>query len=151
MLSGNFQGHAIFAFDYHYETYSRDSEGKRETNHHYFSCLILMLGRAFPQLTIDREGFLSKLAQGLGFDDIDFESHEFSRTFCVRSKDKKFAYDFCHARLMEYLLHNQDLALEVDGPALAIAFPYRLNPAQVEHNLNRLVHLRSLVPKYLFS
>ena len=26
-LWGNFRQHAIYAFDYHYETYSRDSEG----------------------------------------------------------------------------------------------------------------------------
>jgi hypothetical protein len=149
-LWGNFRNHAVYAFDYHYETYSRSSEG-RETNDHYFSCLILMLERRFPELIIAREGFLSKLAQSLGYEDIDFESHEFSRTFCVRSRDKKFAYDFCHARTMEFLLQNQDLSIELEGPVLAIMFGYRLDPPQVERNLNRLVHLRSLMPKYLFS
>jgi hypothetical protein len=151
ILSGQFRGHNVHAFDYHYETHSTDSEGRHQTHHHYFSCLILHLERAFPELTIAREGFFSKIAQSLGYDDIYFESHEFSRTFCVRSKDKKFAYDFCHVRLMEYLLQNQDLALEIDGPALAIAFSSRLDPAQVEHNLDRLVQLRTLMPKYLFN
>lgn len=150
-LWGNFRNHAVYAFDYHYETYSRDSDGDRHTHNHYFSCLVLMLERSFPELIIAREGFLSKIAQGLGYDDIDFESHEFSRTFCVRSKNKKFAYDFCHARLMEYLLQNQDLEIEVEGSALTIAFSSRLDPAQVEHNLNRLLQLRALMPKYLFS
>ena len=150
-LWGNFRDHAVYAFDYHYETHSRDSDGKRQTHNHYFSCLILMLERSFPELIIAREGFLSKIAQGLGYDDIDFESHEFSRTFCVRSKDKKFAYDFCHARMMEYLLQNPDLEIEVEGSALTIAFSSRLDAAQVEHNLNRLVQLRALMPKYLFS
>ena len=112
ILRGNFRGYPIHAFDYHYETHSRDSKGNRQTHNHYFSCLILTVEKAFPELTIAGEGFFSKIAQGLGYDDIDFESHEFSRTFCVRSKDKKFAYDFCHARLMEYLLQNQDLAIE---------------------------------------
>ncbi|HKQ37346.1 MAG TPA: hypothetical protein VJ063_04650 [Verrucomicrobiae bacterium] len=150
-LWGNFREHAVYAFDYHYETHSRDSEGRQQTNDHYFSCLILMLERQFPELTIGREGLLSKIAQGLGYDDIDFESNEFSRTFCVRSKDKKFAYDFCHARMMEYLLQNQDLSIEVEASVLAIAFSRRLDAAQIEHNLNRLVQLRALMPKYLFS
>lgn len=150
-LWGNYREHAVYAFDYHYETHSRDSEGRQQTDDHYFSCLILMLQRPFPELTIAREGLLSKIAQGLGYDDIDFESNEFSKTFCVRSKDKKFAYDFCHVRMMEYLLQNQDLAIEVEGTALAIAFGSRLDAAQVEHNLNRLVQLRALMPKYLFS
>jgi hypothetical protein len=151
ILSGNFRGHSICAFDYHYETHSTDSKGHRQTHHHYFSCLILLMERQFPELTIAREGLFSKIAQGLGYDDIDFESHEFSRTFCVRSKDKKFAYDFCHALMMEYLLQNQDLAIEVEGQVLAIAFGGRLDPMQVEHNLERLVKLRTLIPKYLFS
>ncbi len=86
-LSGNYQGRDIMAFDYHYETHSTDSKGHRETHHHYFSCFILHLPRSFPELVIGREGFFSKIAQAFGYDDIDFESHEFSRKFCVRSPD----------------------------------------------------------------
>jgi len=151
ILAGNFRDYPVHAFDYHYETHSTDSKGHRQTDHHHFSCLILTLERTFPELTIAREGFFSKIAQSLGYDDIDFESHEFSRKFCVRSKNKKFAYDFCHARLMEYLLANEDLAIEIEGTALAIAFSDCLDPAQVEPNLERLIQLRSLMPKYLFS
>ena len=151
ILSGTFHNHSVSAFDYHYETYSTDSKGNRQTHHHHFSCLLLMLEKPFPELTIAREGLFSKIAQGLGYDDIDFESHEFSRTFCVRSKDKKFAYDFCHARLMEYLLQNQDLAIEIEGPVLAIAFSGTLDPLHVEQNLERLGQLRSFMPKYLFN
>ena len=151
ILSGIFREHNVWAFDYHYETHSTDSKGHRHTHHHHFSCLLLTLGKVFPELTIAREGLFSKIAQGLGYDDIDFESHEFSRTFCVRSKDKKFAYDFCHARTIEYLLQNRDLAIEVEGPLLAIVFASTLDPTQVEHNLERLVQLRALMPKYLFD
>ena len=151
ILSGAFRHHHVSAFDYHYETHSTNSKGHRQTHHHHLSCLLLMLEKPFPELTIAREGFFSKIAQGFGYDDIDFESHEFSRTFCVRSKDKKFAYDFCHARLMEYLLQNQDLSVEVEGGVLAIIFSNRLDPTQVEHNLERLAQLRSLMPKYLFA
>ncbi len=151
VLSGTFRNHQVLAFDYHYETHSTDSKGDRQTHHHHLSCLLLMLEKSFPELNISPEGFFSKIAQGLGYEDIDFESHEFSRTFCVRSKDKKFAYDFCHARLMEYLLRNRDLSIEVEGPVLAIAFSGRLDPSFVERNLTRLVELRSFMPKYLFD
>jgi hypothetical protein len=150
-LRGDYQGHGVTAFDYHYETHSTDSKGHRQTHHHYFSCFILHLPRSFPELVIGREGFFSKVAQAFGYDDIDFESHEFSRKFCVRSPDKKFAYDVCNARMMEYLLSNDDLAIEIDADSLAITFNSRLDPAKVESNLNRLVMLRSLMPDYLFS
>jgi hypothetical protein len=151
ILSGDYQGHGVTAFDYHYETHSTDSKGRRQTHHHYFSCFILRLPRSFPELVIGREGFFSKIAQAFGYDDIDFESHEFSRKFCVRSPDKKFAYDVCHARMMEYLLANDDLTIEIDQNSLALTFGSRLTPERIEPNLKRLVTLRSLLPEYLFS
>ncbi len=151
MLTGVYANHQVMVFDYHYETYSRDNKGNRQTHHHYFSFFMLMLDRSFPELTIGPEGFLSKFAQAVGYDDIDFESHEFSRRFCVRSKDKKFAYDICHARAMEYLLANPDLIVEIEGPVVAIAFSHCLEPAQIPGNLERLATLRGLMPAYLFT
>jgi hypothetical protein len=151
VLRGNFQGHEMLAFDYHYETHSTDSKGRRQTNHHYFSFFILMLPMAFPELHISPEGFFSKIAQAFGYADIDFESAEFSRAFCVRSPDRKFAYDICHAQMMEYLLANRDLVMEIELNALALAFNRCLDAPQIEANLQRLVKLRSLLPEYLFT
>ena len=37
ILSGSYQGNEVSVFDYHYETYSTDSKGHRQTHHHYFS------------------------------------------------------------------------------------------------------------------
>lgn len=151
VLSGDYQGHPVTAFDYHYETHSTDSKGNRQTHHHHFSFFILRLERIFPELTITREGVFSKIAQAFGYVDIDFESHEFSRRFCVRSKDKKFAYDVCHARMIEYLLANDDLNIELEDAALALGFSGALAPERIEPNLQRLVQLRALMPNYLFA
>jgi hypothetical protein len=151
ILSGTFRENTVTAFDFHYETHSTDSKGRRQTHHHYFSFFILHLQALFPELVIAREGFFSKIAQALGYDDIDFESYEFSRKFCVRSKDKKFAYDVCNVRMIEYLLTNDDLTIEIENNALAISFNNRLKPEQIEPNLNRLIEIRSLMPEYLFS
>jgi hypothetical protein len=151
LLSGNFEGDEVLAFDYHYETHSTDSKGRRQTHHHHFSFFILLLRANFPEMTIAREGVFSKIAQAFGFDDIDFESHEFSRRFCVRSKNKKFAYDVCHARFMEYLLANDDLALEFEGPAIALGFSSCLKASEIERNLRRLREVRSFLPNYIFT
>ena len=150
-LSGNYKENDVTAFDFHYETHSTDSKGHQQTHHHYFSFFILSLPKIFPELKIGSEGFFSKLGQALGYDDIDFESHEFSRKFCVRSGDKKFAYDVCNAQMIEYLLSNPDLTIEIEDNALAVSFNRRLKPEQIEMNLNRLVKLRSLMPGYLFE
>jgi hypothetical protein len=144
-IYGEFKGHIINAFDYHYETHSTDSKGRRHTHHHYFSFFILQLPRAFQELTIVKEGIFSKIAQTFGYEDIDFESAEFSRTFCVRSPNKKFAYDVCNARMMDYLLNNKDLSIEIESNALALAFDTRLSAEEIEANLNRLVEIREKI------
>ncbi|MHC4325617.1 MAG: hypothetical protein ACYSUX_15225 [Planctomycetota bacterium] len=146
ILSGSYQGHEVILFDYHYKTGS----GKN-THHHYLSFFILHLQIPFPELIIAPEGIFSKIAQAVGYDDIDFESHEFSRKFCVRSPNKKFAYDVCNARMIEYLLSNTDLSIEIENNAMAISFNSRLAPERIEPNLNRLITVRSLLPDYLFT
>lgn len=150
-LTGTYRGHEVEVFDYHYETYSNDSKGSRQTRHHHFSYFILHLPQRFPELTITREGLLSKIAQAVGFDDIDFESAEFSKRFCVRSADKKFAYDICHPRMMEYLLANDDLSLEIEEHCLATFFHGRLAAPKIAANLDRLVQVRELFPDYLWT
>ncbi len=151
ILDGDYHGHPVTVFDYHYETHSTDSKGRRQTHHHHFSFFICSLGKHLPELTIAKEGILSKIAQSLGYDDIDFESHEFSRKFVVRSKDKKFAYDFCNARMMEYLLGNPDLNIEVESDALAIGYASCLRVDDIEPCLRQLIEVRNLMPEYLFE
>ena len=93
--------------DYHYQTTS--SNGKQTTtHHHYFSyCLIELPYASLPDLRIRREGIFDSLAGAFGFDDIDFESAEFSKRFHVKSSDKRFAYDVVHPAMMEFLLAEE--------------------------------------------
>jgi hypothetical protein len=151
ILEGVYHEQRVLAFDFHYETHSHSSKGGRRTHHHYRSFFILLVPHPFPELTLGPEGILSRFAQMVGYDDIDFESAEFSRAFVVRSKDKKFAYDVCNPRMIEYLLENRDLTLELEGPAIALSFNNRLAPPHLEYNLKRLVRVRSLLPDYLFN
>ena len=146
ILTGSYRDNDVTIFDYHYKTGS----GK-DTHHHYLSFFLLNLPVSFPELVIVKEGIFSKIGQALGYDDIDFESHEFSRKFCVRSKDKKFAYDVCNAQMIEYLLSNNDLSIEIEDNVLAISFNRRLSLEHIEPNLNRLIKVGSLLPDYLFS
>jgi len=150
VLSGTWQQNKVLAFDYHYETYYYDKYG-RHTEHHWFSFFILTLPAVFPDLTIRRENFFTKVAEVFGYQDIKFESAEFSTAFNVRSLDKKFAYDVCNAKMMEYLLANRDLSVEIENQVLALAFDTCLSVEQFELNLQRLVEIRSRLPDYLFT
>lgn len=150
VLSGNYQQNDILAFDYHYETYSYDKSG-RHTEHHWFSFCTLALTAAFPELSIRRENVFTRVAEAFGYQDIKFESAEFSKTFNVRAADKKFAYDVCSAQMMEYLLANRDLSIEIENNVLALVTNTRISVDQFELNLRRLVEIRKLLPEYLFA
>ena len=150
VLSGNYQQNDILAFDYHYATYHTDKNGTHKDDH-WFSFFILTMPAVFPDLTIRRENFFTKVAEVFGYQDIKFESAEFSRAFNVRSPDKKFAYDVCNAKMMEYLLANRDLSIEIENEVIALAFNTRLSVEQIEFNLQRLVEIRSRLPDYLFT
>jgi hypothetical protein len=50
----------------------------------------------------------------VGIEDIDFESAEFSSKFCVKSPDRRWAYDVIHPRLMEFLLAAPRFHIEMD-------------------------------------
>jgi hypothetical protein len=96
---------------------------------------------------------LAKAAAALlgGEDEIKLESAEFSRVYCVRSGDKRFAYDVCNPQMMEYLLANRGLEIEIQGPVISLAFEPQLPVGQIELNLQRLIEIRSRLPEYLFT
>lgn len=115
IMKGLWNERTIYAFDYHYETYSRSSKGARRTHHHYFSAAVVDTGLSLKPLFIRKEGFFDKIGEFFGFDDIDFESAEFSRRFCVKSSDRKWAYDVLHQETMEFLLHAPCFTLDFRG------------------------------------
>lgn len=150
VLTGELDGVGVVAFDYHYETHSSSKKGHK-TRHRHLSILTADLPKPFPELTIRPEDVFSKVAQTLGYDDIDFESAEFSRRYCVRSRDKKFAYDVCHPLAMDFLMRFNDLDIEIEGTTIAAVQRGRLIPNHVESNLRRLLAFRQLLPDYLVN
>ena len=93
----------------------------------------------------------SKIAEAFGGGDIDFESHEFSEAFDVRSKDKKFAYDFCNAQMIEFLLGEKTNFIEVENDSLAMGYDGEHRIARMDADLDRLMKIRALMPNYLFD
>ena len=121
ILTGSFDGRPIVAFDYHYETYSTNSEGDRTTYPHHFSAVVFDVGLPIDGLVIRPEGFFDRFSRILGFDDIDFESAEFSRQFYVACRDRQLAYDVIQPETMEQMLHRPRFMLHFDR-GVVIAF-----------------------------
>ena len=115
IMAGQAGHRPVSAFDYHYETHSTDSKGHRTTHNHHFSAVIVQTGLPLKRLVIRKEGFFDKIGEFLGFDDIDFESTEFSREFYVKSPDRRWAFDVIHQATMEFLLASPRFALEFQG------------------------------------
>ena len=128
ILAGKVGAFSIEAFDYHYETHSRDSDGKRKTHHHRFSVAIIEVNFPLREMTVRPEGIFDKLSAAFGWDDINFESAEFSRKFHVKSPDRRWAYDVLHPRMMEYLLSCPRYELHFANCRLAVRGQSRFEP-----------------------
>ena len=153
VVHGHVDGHPVAVFDYHYATSGDWWWPPDWTIHNYVSIVLVDLEQEFPELTIGPEGggLFRKIAEAFGGGDINFESHEFSKRFDVRSTDKKFAYDFCNARMIEYLLENRRTSLEVDKSSLAMGFEDMHEVNLIKPRLASLVEIRSRMPNYLFE
>jgi hypothetical protein len=102
--------------DYRYTTGS----GKNARTHRMSYAVIHLPWIGTPDFLIRKEHIGDKLGSGLGFDDIDFESEEFSRRFWVKSTDRKFAYDVIHPGMMEFLLDGPKPHVEIVSDACLI-------------------------------
>jgi hypothetical protein len=101
----------ITAFQYHFKTWETRTvkRGNRTVTEryektHWRKYLVAELGAHFPPMAIRPEGWLDKVAGFVGFDDIDFESEQFSSRYHVKSENKEFAYAVIHPQMMEYLM-----------------------------------------------
>jgi len=137
------------AFDYHYETHSTDSKGNRTTYDHHFSAVIVETGLALKPLVIRKEGFFDKIGEFLGFEDIDFESIEFSKAFYVKSPDRRWAFDVIQQSTMEFLLESPRFTLEFQESQI-IAFRDRnFKPDDFEAALRVIEGVIERLPNYL--
>jgi hypothetical protein len=135
--------------DFRYKVTS--GSGKhRSTKTYRFSYLIVHPPWPAPSLLVRPEGLFDKLKGAIGFDDIDFESEEFSRKFYVQSSDKRFAYDVLHPRMMEFLLREQPDAMDLEGGAMCVTDGSRLwEPADFRARLDFVRRFCELWPRHL--
>jgi hypothetical protein len=149
ILEGTYHDQKLFVFDYHFKVGTT-----RDDDDRYYTMFMLIEKEYFPQLLIEPESsedLFSRVANLFTNNDIKFESAEFSRTYRVRSGDKKFAYDVCNPQMMDYLLANGNLKIEINGPAILLAHSPQAPVDTIELGLGRLAQIRSLLPEYLFT
>ena len=104
--------------DYTY-TVTRSKGGKSggtTTTTYRLTYLILKLPFIdVPDTIIRHENIFDKIGAALGFDDIDFESSEFSRKFFVKGKNRQFTYGLIHQGMMEHFLTGPFTPIEIES------------------------------------
>lgn len=108
VIDGALDGRRMHLFDHHHETYSTNSKGHRQTHHHYRTFLCLEHDADLGRMEVRPEHFFDKIGAFFGFDDVDFESAEFSRKYHVKAEDRKLAYDVFHPKMIEFFLQLGD-------------------------------------------
>ena len=144
VMAGKWADRSAIAFDYHYATGS----GKNRHDHH-FSVAILQSPIPLKPLHIRREEFFDKVTEFFGFDDIDFESAEFSRKFHVSSPDKRWAYDVISQPMMDYLLRAPEFSVQFASAHIIAWRSRRFSPADFEKAVELIHGMLDRLPSYL--
>jgi uncharacterized protein DUF3137 len=130
-------------FDYRYTTGS----GKRRTTHRY-GIVVARVRLEFPRMTMRPEGVFDKIASLAGFDDINFESEEFSRRYHVKSQDRQRVYDLIHPKMMEYLLTLPSAHWQFGPGVVMLIRGGRYDAAELERAMGMIEGFLSRVPSY---
>ena len=146
IMRGQWAGRGLCAFDYHYATGS----GKNRSDHH-FSAVIATADLPLKPLFIRPEGFFDKVTEFFGWDDIDFESAEFSRKFYVTSPDRRWAFDVIHQRMMDYLMSGPGYTIQFDSQHVIANQSKRYSPAEFEAAAEFICGMLDRLPDYLIE
>src|SRR5439155_15340303 len=122
----------------------------RSRSYHYFSCALSEVPIDAGALTIQHENFFTRIGDHLGFQDIQFESEDFNRSYNVKCKDQKFATDLVDARMMQWLLGQKDWGFEMVGPYF-LTFHGRLKPTQLIPLLGTMKEFRDHIPRVVYD
>lgn len=148
VCDGERNGRRVTAFDYHYATTNHTGKS-RSTKHHHISAVLIETGLPLKPLTVRAETMFDRFAEMVGFDDIDFESTEFSRRFHVKSTDRRWAHDVLHQDTMEFLLASPVFTVEMAGPWIMARRAARVDPSEFSAAVAVLEGIVERLPRYL--
>ena len=131
-------------FDYRYVTGS----GKSRTTHRY-GIAAARIPLALMPLTIRPENFFDRIAAAVGFDDINFESEEFSRSYHVKCSDRKLAYDIIHPQMIEYLMGVSRIEWQFAGNLVLLHRSGTYEPDELIHAMKLVEGFMERVPEFV--
>jgi hypothetical protein len=151
VLTGRHGQRDMVAFDYSFQTHSNDSKGNRSTTTHRFTVCALRLPAYLPELELSPESLLTRVANAVGYADVELESEDFNRRYRVSTRNPKFAYDVLNPRTMTALLARRPLHLRITGADALCWENGRLQPAGLLERLSTLALLVDGIPSFVWS
>jgi len=122
VMRGQWQDVAVKALDYHCYQTRTVWVFYRVKRWRSFSVAVLDLGASVPSVIAERSGASGLALDYMGFHDVQLNSDEFNRRYHVTSDDREFAYKFFDARMLAWLMGQQDLLeAEVQGRKALVA------------------------------
>lgn len=137
----------ICTFDYPYDP---------DNEHAFATGLLITSPFIWQSISIYAKDILGdifdrNLSEVIRFENIKFESAEFSKQYYVKCEDKKFAYDIIHPQIMELLLHVKYLNLNIETLHKTVLFR-RIDPipiSEMDLLLETAIKFIDLIPEYL--
>ncbi|MBL4700370.1 MAG: hypothetical protein JKX85_03850 [Phycisphaeraceae bacterium] len=138
VMTGKVADVDVQLMDYQYTTGS----GKHSTTHRMAVAAYKVPGLKIPNFALERENFLSRIADKFGFSDINFESHpKFSDAFQLKGKAKQAIRAFFTPALLTQIengLIQKDWNVQAGGSWLIIYTTNgHIKPEELQTYLNR--------------
>lgn len=133
LIEGDSGDVKISIFDYRYTTGSgKNSKTSRQT----VAALQSPLLRC-PDFTMRPEGFLDKIGNAMGFQDLDFDTHpEFSKLFVLKGPDEAAIRAYFTSQVLDFFEKHAGNSIEASGDTM---FFYRLRRISKPEELKDLL------------
>ncbi|MGH2683836.1 MAG: hypothetical protein ACRDJP_00025 [Actinomycetota bacterium] len=98
-------GRSVWLFDFMYYQEGYNPQSSSTTRHDYeYTCAVTQVAATTPTVVVGREGFFSRIARAIGFEDVEVGDEAFDRAFKVRSSDPAFVRALFHPDMRAWLL-----------------------------------------------
>lgn len=141
VLTGQHDGRAFVAFDYHYTTSSGE-----HSSQHACSVVALNLGVHAPDLSVGPTTTLRRWVDGLTGNDIEIGDPAFDAYYTVHSPAPEFAADVLLSEVRDVLRHSPQLSWRITADSLLVIRDGTHAPGEIESKLHVMDALLDRIP-----
>jgi len=144
LIVGERNGVRYEMFDYRFETGSDE----HKTTHRY-GVVVARVPMRFKRMRVRPEGLLDQAGALAGFDDINFELHEFSARYHVSCEDREYAYQLIHPLAIEFLMGCPTLDWQFDRSVIVIHCRGHFEPRELPRIMQAVEGFVALIPNFV--